>query len=455
LGKGFIDRPEPFVEILEDALFKSNRERKALIEKRNETGEDLEVPERKTLFGRNPFLGRGVISPGFTIPTGAVWQPVVIIYGEYRTAFQTYDNGLSRATEWANRLDLFTNVYLTPTERINIGIRPLDRNNEFVSYRFAGDGGKGWKTPFNGNIRSLFFEGDFGELFPGLDPTDRKSLDYGFAVGRMPLNLQDGIMINDFIDAVGISRSSLFLFGSSATRITGLFGWNDIHRGNNQLDEAAKLYGLFTSLDYTHSTWEFDLAYVDGSSATGGDGLYAGLGQTRRFGKINSTLRANASWALDDKTTAVNTGYLLTSQLSHTLNRNDDVVYLNTFWAIDNYTSAARDPSVGGPLGITGLLYEAVGLGSYQAALSNASNDAVGGSIGYQHFFDPAKQSQIVAEVGGRVATRGESRSGAAFDIRYQRAFGQHTLLRVDGFVAAYEGGDTGQGARLEMSYRF
>lgn len=456
LGNDLIGRPAPVTEVIEDLVFKSNRDRKKIIVARNFSGEDLEAPDRKTLFGANPFLGQGKISPGFTIPTGAVWQPVTVIYGEMRSAVQSFNNGLVDVNEWVNRLDIFTNIYLTPTERINFGFRPFDREGRFSGYRLGGDGTENFMDHFNGNVRSLYFEGDFGELFPNLDPTDKRRLDYGFAVGRMPLSFQDGILINDSIDAIGITRSSLFLFGASAARATALFGWNQIHRGNNLRDFNAKLYALSYSADYIASTFELDLVYVNGGAATGGDGFYAGLGQTRRFGKINSTLRANFSQSLDRETSAIGDGILLSSQVSRTMNFNDDLVYIDTFWAIDSFTSAARDPAAGGPLGATGILYEAVGLGGYGGALGNGTpNGATGLGIGYQHFFDSEKKRQLIAEVGARWKTQGIGREGYAVGVRYQQLIDQHTIFRADGFIGQYNDGQTGQGFRCEISYRF
>ena len=190
IGRDFTERPAPVTEVIEDLIFETNRNRRELIAEQNRTGQDLDPPQRKTIFGRNPFLGSGEINPGFETPTGAVWQPALIIYGTARSALQTYSNGNEDISEWANRLDLFSNLYLTPTERILLGIRPLDSGGEFAGYRF--DGPNGSQGGFNGRIRTLFFEGDFGELFPNLDPQDTKSLDYGFAIGRMPYSLQDG-----------------------------------------------------------------------------------------------------------------------------------------------------------------------------------------------------------------------------------------------------------------------
>lgn len=455
IGRDFTERPAPVTEVIEDLIFETNRNRRELIEEQNRTGQDLDPPQRKTIFGRNPFLGSGEINPGFETPTGAVWQPALIMYGTARTALQTYSNGNEDITEWANRLDVFSNLYLTPTERILLGIRPLDIGGEFAGYRF--DDPSGSQGGLNGRIRTLFFEGDFGELFPNLDPQDTKSLDYGFAVGRMPYSLQDGIMINDSIDAIGITRSSMFLGRASASRLTGLVAWNEIHRGDNREDKQANLFALSYAADYPKSTYEIDLAYIDGSTASGGDGLYLGIGQMRRFGKLNSTARANFSWALDQKTSAVDSGLLLFSQLSRTMDYNYDIAYLNTFWGIGNYTSAARDPSAGGPVGgISGLLFEAVGLGGYGSALGAQSNNSVAAALGYQHFLNGEhSKNQVSAEIGGRVAVDGDSRSGGGIALRYQHALDQHSILRIDAFGAAYDDGETGSGLRAEWSYQF
>ena len=40
-----------------------------------------------------PFLGTGTLDSGFEVPGGAVWQPAFLLYGTYRTALQTFDDG--------------------------------------------------------------------------------------------------------------------------------------------------------------------------------------------------------------------------------------------------------------------------------------------------------------------------------------------------------------------------
>ncbi|RMD87072.1 MAG: hypothetical protein D6813_14080, partial [Calditrichaeota bacterium] len=103
------------------------------------------------------------------------------------------------------------------------------------------------------------------------------------------------------------------------------------------------------------------------------------------------------------------------------------------------FRSASRDPSTGGPLGRTGILFEAAGLGRYGAALSNDASEAVGGSLGYQMFFAHTRQ-QLILELGGRYATNNRGQRAAAAGLRYQIAVGRRWVLRFDGFSSFEKG---------------
>ena len=85
----------------------------------------------------------------------------------------------------------------------------------------------------------LFFEGELGELFPNLDQDDRRRLDLGLSVGRQPISFQDGLLINDFIDAVGVTRNNLSPGGAVNLRFTGLYGWNQVNRTPRWRSSAA------------------------------------------------------------------------------------------------------------------------------------------------------------------------------------------------------------------------
>jgi len=458
LGQDVAERPRMITEVVEDAIYPSNRKREAMLEQRAPREVTPIPPPRKTLFGDGDrFLGNGPVSSGWETPTGAVWQPYWAIYGQFRTGIQAADlPGERDLVEWANRLDLLASWFLSTTDRFHIGFRPLDDEGVFTGYTLEGPD-SGWNSGLNVDPTTLFFESEFGELFPRLDDHDRISLDYGFSVGRQPLLFQQGIFIDDRLDGIGISRNQMYLFGSSAARVSFFWAPGDIHRNDNREDEGAQLVAFLTEFDREKATFEVDAAYVSGGEAAE-DGVYVGLGQIRRYGYWNSTLRANASWAPDGESAAISSGYLLTSELSRTMPHNEDILYVNTFWGIDEFASAARGPATGGPLGRMGLLYQAVGLGNYGAPLNNRPEDSVGFALGYQHFWDHERQ-QLLFEFGGRSAFESAFRpdQAAAFGlgVRYQRALNQHAILVGDTYLTQSDADETGHGGRVELRIKF
>ena len=395
------------------------------------------------------FLGTGNIRRGYELPTGAVWTPKLWVYGTGRSAFQQFDTS-RRSVEWANRLDLFANLQLSGTERILLGINPLHVENRFSGYTFAPDENEGSFDEFNGEIRTLFFEGDIAEIFPRWDAGDGKKNDIGFTVGRQAVLFQDGMTINDTLDAVGLSKNNIRFEGVSWLinwRSSLLYAWNEVNRETNQEEDDTQLYAWFNQWDTIKSTIDLDLIYVD-SDSENGDQLVASLDFIQRLGKIGSTFRIAHSVALDEESAVAGDGTLLFGEFNYVPAYTHDNVYLNVFAAIDHYTSAARDPLGGGPLGRVGLLYAASGLGSYPAPLSNRANDAVGFSAGYQKF-STAGRRQYTLELGARDSDDGPAEYGLA--ARFQQALGKRVVLQVDGFLADRDDDDSTYGLRLEL----
>ena len=403
-----------------------------------------------------PFLGTGKIEQGIELPTGAVWQPQFVVFGTYRTAVQVFDNGIDTQAEWANRLDLFGNLQLSGTERLLVGIRPLDDDNVFTGYYFKPDDADldGFENGTSLELSTLFFEGDVGEIFPNADPTDRGSLDLGFSIGRQPLFYQEGLLINDDIDAVGIIRNTLLPVGGSDLQATFVYGWNEIHRGNNQEANDTNLFGLFTQADLPLRTVNVDLVYVHDDEADN-SGFFWGASSVQRIGHYNTAFRLVGSHATENETAAVQDGVVAFGEVSWTPAWGHDLVYVNGFVGFDNFRSAARGPATGGPLGRTGLLFAAVGLGRYGAALDNNADRSVGAAMGYQMFLDEQHRQQIVLEGGVRVGTDDSQDSAIAGGARYQRAFGQNYILQLDAFVGARESRDMLVGSRVEFRIEF
>jgi len=410
------------------------------------------------------FLGVGFLDQGVQLGTGAVWRPSLWVFGTYRTGINYFDSGAAgHVGEWANRLDLFSQLNLSGTERVVLGLRPLDKEQNstrnFSGYDFDRNRRR---DGLNGDIQTLFFEGDFGEIFPNLDPHDTRALDYGFSIGRQPLSFQQGLLLNeDRIDAITVTRNTLTGAGNLNLRATAVYAWNEINRnnlaGNNLRDGDGQLIGLFTESDFRNNTVNADVAYVWSDNGVD-DLLVAGLSGIRRFSGFrntyNSSLQILASFPTNGETNLAGQGELLFSQLSWTPHHTHDLVFLNSFWAIDQFTSASRGTLAGGPLGQTGLLFSAAGLGRYGAPLSNQASNVAGASLGYQMFFDHAHQ-QIVFEVGGRQDTDQTDQAAAAAGIRYQKKLDEHWIVVADGFVSKREGRDIGQGGRVELQMKF
>ena len=406
----------------------------------------------------DPLLAPGPIGESLVSPTGEVLQPALTVFGTYRTALQTFDNGEETFTEWANRLDLFANLQLSGTSRVVYGVRPLDEGGDFSGYNFEPGERDGWRNELNWRTTTLFFEGELAEMFPGLDPDDSRELDLGFSVGRQQLLFQDGLIINDRIDSVALVKNSISAPGVTNLRVTALWGWDEINRGNNRgepnpEDDSAAIYGVFFEADTEHSILALDLVYVTDDD-TDSDAFYAGASATQRFGAINSTFRLATSVPTEEDSPEVTGGTLLMAELSTGLHHSDDLVYVNGFWGIDEFTSAARSPETGGPLGQVGILYSSAGLGRFGAPLGNDTEDSVGFAVGRQFFFDDTRK-QLILELAGRTDTDGSDRAAVAGGARWQQAIGQNTVMRLDGFAAGREGRSPAYGARIEFLYKF
>lgn len=427
----------------------------------NRKNSDGLLPARPGLLleAGNGFLDTGNLDAGFEIPfIGAVWQPRLWAYLINRTAVQSFDNGASnvkRETEIANRLDVFFNLQLTGTEKILLGLRPVDKNrpDRFTRYTFSG-ADKGFNENFRVGIETLFFEGDVGSLFPVLDRAGVIPVDLGFTVGRQPVVFQEGILINDTIDAVGFIRNNIPFPGTSNLRVSGMWGWNRLDRNDDNRDARENMFGLFIAADAHLSTYNLDLIYVDDSR--NGSGIYGGVAAIQRIpwlGGLSTAFRVNASHALEDEIAGnvVGDGVLLTAELSKTVKGSDDIVYFNSFLGLGNFTQAGREAIVGGPLANTGILFASPNLSTYGAEINPFTpDDVIGGAIGYQAFWDN-KRRNLILEMAGRHDLSGNGLDSLGFGFQLQQALGRFVQLTFESFYTINERLDDGYGARAEI----
>lgn len=431
---------------------------------------DVALPMQTQTFPQRPppalelgnrFFAPGYIGPGFRLPTGTMIQPQFFLFGLFRTGVQTFDNGEDpRFTQWVNSLQLFANFNATPTERLLVEFRPLDDTVNFSGYNWEPTSGpdSGWQNALNGRLYQLFFEGDFLNLFPALDNGRSNLLGFDFSVGRQQVFLQSGVLINDFIDMVSITHPSLFTFGSSAASASFIYAWGNIHRSKGYLSPTAQLIGGTFRGDFMKSTVSLDAFFGPANRAAGGNGFYVSSSSIQRIGRINTAFTAAASVALDPyqpEETGLDTGGLLFAQLSTDVPGTENILYFNAFWAIETFTSASRQASVGGPLAQAGLLFAASGLGDFGAALGSTASNAAGGSLGYQMLFGDLYRRQLIFEVGAKTQTIGEWQQSVAGGVQYQQAFGQRWTWTVGAVGALQRENGPLYGLRMELDFSF
>ncbi|MFP6748566.1 MAG: hypothetical protein VCD66_13330, partial [Alphaproteobacteria bacterium] len=304
-----------------------------------------------------------------------------------------------------------------------------------------------------------FFEGDFGSLVPNLDPLGIKPIDYGFTIGRQSITFQEGILINDTVDAFGLVRNNLPFPGTSNLRISAMWAWDRLDRNDRLRGAEENMYGLFIAVDAPVSTYNIDLIYVD-DNTDNGDGFYAGLSAIQRiraWGGISTAFRLNTSIALEDEIAGnvIGDGVLATVEISKTPHGSDDIVYFNTFLGAGNFTQAGREAINGGPLGNTGILFASPNLSTYGSEIRNFVSDTVGFALGYQAFWDN-KRRNLIIELAGRKdydddGSTSEDIDSLGIGFQLQQAVGRHVQLQFEAFYTGNDSLPDGSGARFEI----
>jgi hypothetical protein len=404
------------------------------------------------------FLGVGNLGKGFKVPLiGAFWQPRLWGYMISRTAFQSFDNpspAVKRETEIANRTDLYINLQLTGTEKILLGLRPFDNNEpgRFTRYALSGEE-DGFKNELNADIETLFFEGDLGSLFPVFDEAGIKPIDLGFTVGRQNLFFQKGMLISDTVDMIGFVRNNAVLKGASNLRISGMYSWNrldNVEPGTvGGTDTDPEMFGLFTAIDFSKSTVNVDVIYVNDDGSANADGLYLGLSSIQRIDGISTAFRMNSSLGKSNGTTG--NGTLLSAEVSHIVPGSDDIWYVNPYVGIGNFTQAGREAINGGPLGNLGILFASPNLSLYGAEINPFVNDVAGVSMGYQAFWDNHKRNMIL-EFSSKHDYDGRGFDSYGLGFQVQQKVGQYVQLTFEGYaVKNTENQDDTVGGRFEV----
>jgi hypothetical protein len=423
----------------------------------------------RSLYAGGP-LGAGGDFLGTLNPTFSEFY----VYGDWRTAVAFNDNGDVEVGQVATRLNLDVDWRFTGTERIHAIFRPLDGQGEFTRCEFFGDDApnndldRKCELQLDGNLDSLFFEGDAAALYSGFSGEYSKH-DIPFAVGFMPLLFQNGIWVEDaFVGAAiaipALSSRSLdisnmdFSFFVGVDKVT-----NPAFKDNDNLnaDHSVNIYGAAAFVEATGGYWEAGIARLDGDDGFNDESYNsATLAYTQRYGSwLSNSVRAIYSFGQDRdeglQDTADGAIFFMENSLITSL-PSTLVPYANFFVGLDRPQAAAR---ADGLLKNTGINFETDALTGFPK-LDDTGQNSYGGAIGVSYLFDLSRQ--LVVEAATNQSFEGDVEAGRArvgdeyaLGVRYQFNLDEKWILRTDAMHGWRTQVENLRGARLEIRRKF
>ena len=394
--------------------------------------------------------------------------PALSIYGDARSAIAFNDNGVGGENDlFAARLNLDIDLKLTGTERLHAFVRPLDKNNEFTRISINGDDEDDDEFILDGNLETLFFEGDLGAIVGGL--ADKPStFDLPFSIGLMPLLFQNGVWLEDAFTGVAftIPAQNSKRFDISNFDVTFFAGFDEVSSQairdefGQVADNDVNVYGIASFWEIFRGYAEVDYAFIDGRDQFDQfDHHSFSIAFTKRYKDIaSSSFRIISTFGQDlsgDEETAGGTLLLWENSLI-TSRPSTFIPYFNFFAAFDRPQSVARDN--GGLLKNVGINFESDTLTGYPL-LDDSGQDSFGGAIGIQNLF--SLNQQLVVELAAVKLRDSDNPLGKAkgdqlaFGIRYQRPLTKAWLLRADAIKGWLEDDDNIDGIRFELRRKF
>ncbi len=439
-GKKNIEEPRPLVELFEP-MYKEGP-----------------LQEPKDLVGR-----KNLFAPAFSL------------YGDWRTAVAYNDNGPGkRVGQIATRLNLEADLSFTATERIHALFRPLDRAGNFTRAEFFGPDAAN-KVFFELDMvpRTLFFEGDVGNIVAGL--TDKyQKYDLPFAVGLVPLIMQNGIWVQS---AMAGGAFSFMAFNNAALDISNMdvtffFGFDKVttpaikDAAGKLVDTGLSVYGAATFIEANEGYWEAGIGYIHDHRNLFDDQSYASatVAFTKRYGGwLSNSVRVIGAFGQEKPRVGNKTAEGVIVLVENSLISHKELVlvpYLNMFAGFGRPQSLMRNGDAGGVLNNTGILFQTDGLTGFPK-LDDSGADTYGAALGVNYLFDLDQQVVLEAATVQVMETffdaTGRSAKGAQYGVgaRYQKNLSRAHIFRADVMYAWRDNDANVAGIRTEFRQKF
>ena len=409
-----------------------------------------------------PFYGPGLFPPSETwLGETNLVRRRFYVYGDFRTAVASNTNINNAETVWANRLNLDLDYAITATERFHMFWGPLDQGQQFTGFNVNSGqlGVEQHADLWDKNTDTLYFEGDVGALLGGFDGT-YSPFDLPFAVGLIPLVLQNGIWLEDaFVGAAATipARNAPTLDWANFDT-TFFVGFDELTTRAFNGNDNARFVGATTFIERRGGYIELAWAYVDDPSNQKLDYHNFGLSYTRRYlNLVSNSARLIVNTGQGgprNQRTADGCLVLLENSLLTPLPYNL-IPYFNLFAGFDSPQPLGR---LQGPLKNTGINFESDLLTGYPI-LDDTGNNTYGGALGVDLLgcqFD----RQLIVETAflqtmGDAADHVAPGDEYAVGVRYQKKLNYCLLIRADAMHGWIENARDVSGARVELRHKF
>ena len=404
-----------------------------------------------------------------------LFNPQFEIFGDWRSAVAYNNNGRNKEVgSIATRLNLETDLQFTATERLHALFRPLDQGGVFTHADLFGPNQKKGSINLNGQVRTLFFEGDAGAISAGF--SDKyKNFDLPFVVGLAPMFFQNGVWANSALlgGAFSITGKNSPALGISNMDVTFFAGFDDVTTpaikvDNVLVNHGLSVYGVGAFIEANEGYWEAGLGYLDDHRGLAFNGSYASatVAFTKRyFGWLSNSMRAIATFGQPGRINGQHTadGFILLAENSLITDQPLVLVpYLNGFVGVGHPQSLIRNADAGGVLFNSGILFETDGLTGYPK-LDDTAQNTYGAAVGVNYLFK--LDQQIVLEAATvqvrrdnfAFATQQTTAKGDQYGLgaRYQRNLRNNLIFRADVMYAFRQNQDNIAGIRTELRLKF
>lgn len=425
------------------------------------SGKKLYANQRPLLELGRPWYQLGQLSPGVTwFGKHNIITPQFLVYGDYRSAIASNNSGGDSTTLSASELNLDIDFRLTGTERFHAFVSPLDNGLTNTRYIFDDENFVG---EFDANIDFGYFEGDLGAMVGGLIG-ETVPFDFPFAIGVMPLLIQNGVWFEDAFLGVAatIPARNSARFNISNMDVTFFAGYDKITSNAFPGDDsAARMYGVASFIEAMNGYFEIDYAFLDDRTFDDRSYHNFAFAFTRRYGRLvsNSTrIIVNAGQSTDVVENTAD-GVLLLSENSLITSAPSTLVpYFNFFAGFDRPQSAARAVQAEGVLRNTGILFESDGMTGYPT-LDATANDTYGAALGLNIIADDFSQ-QLVLEMAalgvmGNDLNRNAAGQQYGLGFRYQLPLSNSVIFRADGMYGFRDNAEDINGIRMELRQKW